>query len=296
MSEKILITGATGYLGCHLVRKLLALGNEVHCLARAHSSKDVLGTHENEVIWHIYDGTTESVTRACALIHPDVCYHLASLFLVSHKTADVLPLIESNILFSVQLAEALSLEGNGVLINLGSSWQNFNSRAYHPVALYAATKQAFQDVLDFYAQTKSLRALTLKLFDTYGPADPRRKVINLLRDAQFSGKLLEMTAGEQYIDPVYVDDVIRGFLQAREYLKTAVLSHERFCLSSGSPIQIKDLVELIQKLTHKSLPIEWGKLPYREREMFTPWDVAPILPGWIAQVSLEEGIKRVFSE
>ena len=63
--------------------------------------------------------------------------------------------------------------GVKILVNTGTSWQHYENKDYSPVNLYAATKQSFEAILQYYVEVASLKAITLKLFETYGLDDPR---------------------------------------------------------------------------------------------------------------------------
>ena len=87
-------------------------------------------------------------------------------------------------------------------------WQHFGTPDYRPVNLYAATKQAFEDVLAYYADAQGIAAVTLELYDTYGPGDPRRKLIRILFEAARSGEPIQLSPGEQVIELLHVDDAV----------------------------------------------------------------------------------------
>ena len=136
--------------------------------------------------------------------NPEIVFHLASLFLAQHTLEDIERLVQSNLLFGVQIAEAITLQGVTKLINTGTSWQHYENEDYNPVCLYAATKQAFEDMLKFYVEASKLKVITLKLFDTYGPDDSRPKLFTLLRKVAQEQTELAMSPGEQLIDLVYM--------------------------------------------------------------------------------------------
>ncbi len=225
---------------------------------------------------------------------PKIVFHLASLFLSEHQSKDIEPLINSNILFGTQLVEAMVKNEVFKIVNTGTSWQHYNNEDYNPVCLYAATKQAFEDILKFYVEATPLRVITLKLFDTYGPNDPRPKLFNLLKKALRDQTPLSMSPGEQLIDIVYIDDVIDAFIiAAQRLLNDMVKKNEEYAVSSGNPLQLKDIVEFYEKTIGKKLPIEWGTRPYRSREVMKPWNRFKTLPNWKPKIGLEEGISRL---
>jgi nucleoside-diphosphate-sugar epimerase len=216
-----------------------------------------------------------------------VVFHLASAVITDYVAADVEPLIRSNILFGTQLLEAMAVAGVSVIVNTGTISQHYEGREYSPVYLYSATKQAFQDVLQFYCEARGLRAVTLELPDTYGPGDRRPKLLTLLAGATRTGETLALTPGEQFLDLLHVDDVVHGYEVAADGLLTGKLpSPSRYRLSSGSLVRLKDVVELYRQATGSAVSIVWGGRPYRAREVMEPRSPVPVLPGWIPSKSL----------
>lgn len=285
-----LITGATGFVGSHLVRRLVRDGWQVHIVSRATSI--LPNTPEfSEIICHVHDGSTESMVFCVAKAKPDVVFHLASLFLSQHEVKDIEPLIASNVLFGSQLLEAMKINEINYIINTGTSWQHYNNEEYNPVCLYAATKQAFEAILEYYVQACRIKAITLKLFDTYGPDDPRPKLFNLLDEAVTSGIPLNMSQGEQLIDLVHIDDVTEAYLiAAKQLLNGEILEHESYAVSSANPISLKKLVALYSELTKQPVEINWGARPYRDREVMTPWNKVGAIKGWLPKIKLENGL------
>lgn len=289
-----LVTGSTGFVGGHLVRRLVRDGWQVHVVSRA-------GSHLPEtpefsrVVNHVHDGSTEGLVHCVAQAKPDVVFHLASLFLAQHATKDIESLIQSNVLFGNQLLEAMKVTGVRCLINTGTSWQHYNNEDYNPVCLYAATKQALEAILEYYVQTCDIKAITLKLFDTYGPDDHRPKLFNLLKKAATTGESLNMSAGEQLIDLVHIDDVIEAYvIAAQRLLDGQVSQHERYAVSSGHPLPLKELVQLYVGVTEQAIAVNWGARPYRYREVMNPWTKGGALPRWRVSIDLIDGLAHAF--
>ncbi len=292
--KRALVTGATGFIGSHLARRLVADGWLVGVIARPKSDRGAIADLTAKITVHEHDGTSDGMISVMQDARPDVVFHLASLFLSQHGTKDIEPLVRSNVLFGTQLLEAMAVTGTRQLVNTGTSWQHFESKRYSPVNLYAATKQAFESILQFYVEAGKLKAITLKLFDTYGPDDPRPKLFALLRKSIQEEKPLEMSAGEQLIDLVYIDDVVDAFLKAGERLAAGdSASVEEYAVSSGNPVKLRQLVEIYSRVIGRPLPVVWGARPYRVREVMIPWRNGPLLPGWQPQVNLEDGIRKM---
>lgn len=290
-----LVTGVSGFVGSHLACRLVRDGWQVHALSRAGSRLPQTAEFAR-VINHIHDGSTQSMVECMAQAKPDVVFHLASLFLSQHASKDVESLIQSNVLFGNQLLEAMKVCEISRLINTGTSWQHYNNDDYNPVCLYAATKQAFEAILEYYVQACEFKAITLKLFDTYGPDDPRPKLFHLLSKAAASGEPLDMSAGEQLIDLVHIDDVLEAYvIAAQRLLAGKVQQHESYSVSSGQPIPLRKLVELYASVTKQAVRVNWGARPYRFREVMTTWTNFQSLETWQPKMTLTEGMQKVLS-
>ena len=285
---KILVTGATGFIGGHLVQRLLNDQHEIHALIRPETDQNQL----KPTIVHTHLGSTQNMIEIVHDAQPDAVIHLASLFIGEHKSSDVEALIKSNIVLSTQLVEAMSVNDVRMLINVGTSWQHYANDDYNPVNLYAATKQAFRSVLSFYLETANLRVINLELFDTFGPNDQREKLFKLLNRLRITGETICMSPGNQFLDPIYIDDVSDAFLVALKRLQSGqVKRSETYSVCSDEPIQLRELVKIYEKVSDTKLNVEWGGRPYRPREVMHPWAGGVRLPGWSPKVSIEEGIK-----
>ncbi|MBU3638539.1 NAD(P)-dependent oxidoreductase [Polynucleobacter sp. AP-RePozz3-80-G7] len=288
-----LVTGVTGFIGAHLVKRLVNEGWKVHAIIRKGSKLPSLLANE-ELNLHLYDGSTNGLVQCVSEIKPDVVFHLASLFLSQHEVKDVEPLVQSNLLFGNQLLEAMRVNDVRNLINTGTSWQHYENNDYNPVCLYAATKQAFEAIIEFYIQACNFKVITLKLSDTYGPNDHRPKLFSLLYKASLTNTPLDMSIGEQLIDLVYIDDVINAYLIAvNRLLNNEVVGHEIYRISSGNPITLKNLVQLYITVTGRNIQLNWGARPYRLREMMSIWDREKKMTGWQPSISLKDGINRM---
>jgi len=287
---KILVTGTTGFIGGHLVRRLLNDRHEIHALTRPETDQNPL----ESTIVHTHLGSTQNMIEIMEAAKPDAVIHLASLFIGEHKSADVEALINSNVVLSTQLAEAMSVNEVRLLINVGTSWQHYADADYNPVNLYAATKQAFRSVLSFYLETSDLRVINLEVFDTFGPNDQREKLFNLLNRLRVTGETISMSPGNQFLDPIYIDDVCDAFLVALKRLQSGqVKRSETYSVRSDDPIQLKELVKIYEKVSNIKLNVEWGGRPYRAREVMHPWSGGVTLPGWSPKISVEEGVKKL---
>lgn len=284
MNRVALLTGATGFIGRRLAARLVEQGWQVHAVLRISSPVDEL---PSPVTPHRNDGTVAGLTDIVRTAAPDVVFHLASLYLADHRADQVDDLVASNILFPAQLAEAMVGAGATRLVNTGTAWQHFEGAAYNPVNLYAATKQACIDLLRYYHDARGLSVVSLKLFDTYGPGDKRRKLVQLLVDAVWSGEELVMSPGEQMLDLTHVDDVTEAFAVAADLLLRADAPLRDEYLVSGERLSVRGLARTVADALGRELRAEFGGRPYRPREVMTPVDAGEsTLPGWRRQRNL----------
>ena len=299
--KRVIITGATGFLGTHLVKRLIKDGIEVHAVIRPLSNTMTLDEVSGEkVIYHIHEKENDLIDIMKTILERgdvDVVYHLAAMVQSNQLMDKVEDIIESNIIFGTSLLEAMRRCNVRNFINTGTYWQHYNDELYNPVNMYAASKQAFEDILKYYIEAGGVKAINLCLFDNYGPQDRRNKLMNLLKKIANTDEMLKMSPGEQKIDLVYVDDVVDAYIKAGSYLVDKKYEFcKKYSVSSNKVVTLKELVKIIEKTIGKPLNIVWGGLPYRSREIMVPYSKGERLPGWSPKISLEEGIKKIFEK
>ena len=280
---KLIITGANGFIGKHLCRRLQVENCDFTCVVRSESSLEFFEENRIPVICVEREG--KSLTTVFNKENANGIVHLASHFVAEHQDKDLVPLVESNILFGTQLLDAAVKSGIKWFLNTGTFWQHYNASDYDPVNLYAATKQALEDIGRYYANAHGLHFCTLKLCDTYGAGDTRNKLYSLWERISKSGETLRMSPGNQLIDIVHVDIVVDSYLRLIKALNAGFINkHEygSYYISSGRKITLKELAREYELKNGVKLSIIWGGRSYRPREVMVPACVGqPVmdLPG-----------------
>jgi len=290
---KLLITGATGYLGSNLVKRLE--GNDLHIIVRKSSDISMIPKKVS-----IYKDEKENDTLLKYFVQNqfDGVIHLAALTLVDHHFKDISGLVESNIEFPCRILEAAAQTNVKWFINTGTFWQNYQNASYSPVNLYAATKQAFESLSKYYIETNSIKFCSIRLNDTYGPNDPRSKIFNLWNKISKSAETIDMTPGDQIIDLTYIDDIIDAYLLLINNLNSQtkeIKNGEVFVVMAEQRYTLKELAEIFQKTNNCKLNINWGGKAYRKREVMVPFKNGKLVPGWQAKVSIQEGMKKIIN-
>jgi nucleoside-diphosphate-sugar epimerase len=292
---RALLTGATGFLGSHLAARLVADGHDVHVIVRQTSNLVIFAKIMNSITIHVIgDECDVHQMDIIAASTPDIVFHLSTHFVAEHSAQDVPALIDSNVLFPCGLVDAMVRRGIKRLVNCSSAWQHYNDATYDPVCLYAATKEAFLKLAQFYVAAGGLSVIDRTISDTYGPKDRRPKLFSALYASAANGVTLAFSPGHQLLDMLYVDDAINAFCTAAGRLMHMEDGRmETYAIRSGQAVSLRQVVSMFCRVTGLSPRIDWGVKPYRKREMMDPWTGGIALPEWQPLVGLEEGIRKM---
>ena len=290
-----LITGCTGYIGSSLAKTLIKQNWKVHGLVRKNSSKKYLKGCLDKIFLHELSDDLKCLNSIVEKSNPDIVFHLASNSNLEESSRNTINLIQSNITFTSLLVEAMLSNNVHQLINTGTHWQYDNDGNYSPINLYTATKQAIQDIIYFYTISTNLKCIHLILYDVYGPLDKRPKLLNHIVKSAGGKEPLKLTSGEQYIDYVYIDDVVNAYIIAYERIKNKNNnSNEIFSVRTEKPVKLKKVIRELLNILKIEVRLAWGEKNFREREIMFPNMTIKKLPDWEHKVNLSEGLQLSF--
>jgi nucleoside-diphosphate-sugar epimerase len=288
------VSGISGHLGQELARQLVHAGVNVVGLTR--QAATATETSPGSVRCHRVDGRTETLISALDDARPDVVFHLAGLSRRQHLSGDITAFVESNVLFGTQLLEAARVSGCKRFITAGSYLQYFNTDQSRSFNLYAATKEAFERIVEYYTDAFGIASVRLTLCDIYSENDVRPKLINDISAAWSRGSSLLVHEDDPKIDPVHVSDAAAAFMRAAALLEenpNAARTMSRYSVTSGRDVSLRELLTTFERLGGRKIAIERSS-NRPARSLIRSWRGA-ILPGWVPRVTIEDGVARILS-
>ena len=284
--ERVLVTGASGFIGGHLARRLVDAGNSVHATSRTPRGS------EEGIDWHALDlGDGGEVSRLVREVRPHRIFHLASHVAGARDRSLVLPTFHANLASTVYLLEAAAEVGCERFVQVGSLEEpDGDGPVEPPSSPYAAAKAAASAYGRMFHQLYDTPVVLARLFMVYGPAQPDvRKLIPYLVLCLLRGEEPKLSSGLRPVDWIYVHDVVEGLVRCGT---AEGLAGRRVDLGSGELVTIRDVVKtLYRQLAPFSEP-PWGTLPDRPFEQVRKADIeqTEALLGWTPRFGLEEGL------
>jgi nucleoside-diphosphate-sugar epimerase len=298
--QAILVTGGGGFIGCGIVRRLLARGAAVHVLLRPQAVPWRLEGFLDQVTVHRVDVLDAGGVRdAVGRIAPAAVFHMATHGAYEVQS-DARRILETNIVGSYNVLEASVAAGVAVFVNAGSSSEYGLKREpmreaerLEPNSVYAVAKAAQTHLASLVASRGPTAVVTFRLFSVYGPwEEPTRLMPTLIRRAR-AGLPLEMAAPDTARDFVYVEDVLDALVDID---RLTAATGEIFNLGTGVQSRLRDVVAAVQAAVGGNSEVRWGGMPPRH------WDTdmwqadvskARAVLGWSPKHTLAEGVARM---
>ena len=299
--KRVLVTGATGFIGQRLVRRMVETGARVHAGVAADERRERVAGLPAQVRCLTFDvREAQAVRVAVAEAVPDIVFHLAAVG-VADPDVDPALALAVNAGGEVHLLEAVKGREIERVVLVGTCYEYGAQEAteggnragrFDPFNAYAASKVAAWAFGRMYWRAHGLPVVTVRPFQVYGPGQPAHTLVSAAIGAALAGRDFPMTPGEQARDFIFVEDVVEGMLAAA---KAPSVEGESLDLGTGQAHVIRKVIAHIWEVAGARGQMLLGVLPYRPgvvMHIVADADRAARLTGWRAQVGLEEGLRR----
>jgi len=300
MNKRIIVTGGSGFIGSHLVRRLLNDGAQVAVTVRYGN------VMKNERLKDIYsqiqiieaDLRNRGALAQVRNFRPDVVFHLAAYNHVGESFTQVEECFDVNAKGTANLLDSCDGVEKFVYMSTSEVYGHQVSVPFietmnpEPISPYAITKYAGELYCRMKQRVKgSVPIVVVRAFNTFGPYQSSKAIIPELILDCLQGNPIRTTAGEQTREFNFVENIVDGLIRAGEYRGSV---EGPINLASAEEVQIREVVKKIAALTQTKAKIDIGALPYRPTEiwrMYADRNRAEAILGWKPRIGLEEGLK-----
>jgi len=293
---KVLLTGATGFIGSHVARLLVAEGRRVYAVVRPGSdTRRIADIAASLDVLPCDLSNTAELEQHLDAVRPDVCLHFAW-----QATAGGALTAAGNIQAlndSLQLALRLASAGCRRLVVAGTCFEYDTSIGYlsessptRPHTLYGASKLGLYQVLEQFSRVSELKLAWLRFFYLYGPFEDERRLVPSVILSLLNKREAKVTPGRQIRDYLHVEDAAGATLAVVESELTGVVN-----IASGNPVTVRDVVSEIGALLGRQDLLAFGALPYKEADpMFVCANNGRLLKetSWTPRYDLAHGLRQ----
>ena len=298
--KKILVTGATGFVGANLVRHFLKKGASISILKRQESNLWRIRNIANQISVYNADLLDYArVNKAVKRIRPDVILHAATYggYLIQDSLSGIL---KTNFDGTVNLLDAYLKSGFGLFVNTGSSSEYGikvspmrESDLLKPVTPYGVSKAAASIYCQYAAKKHSLPIVTLRLFSPYGYFDDGTRAVSQIILSCLSDKAVNIYSPDSVRDFIFIDDVVDAYEKA--LVKMSNMRGDTFNIGSGNQCSIKKLAVKITREIDNNAIVKYQKKPSVRIEPKS-WvaDISKSSAGlkWRPRINIDEGLKK----
>jgi len=303
--KPVLVTGAGGFIGSHLVEGLVEAGARVRAMVR-YSSTGSWGFLDSsaarDAIEIIAGDVRDADCVARAVAGQEVIFHLAALIGIPYSYESPTAYVRTNIEGTLNVLEAARASGAARIVHTSTSEvygtaQRVPIDEEHPLvgqSPYSATKIAADKMAEASWRSFDLPVVTVRPFNTFGPRQSARAIVPTIISQCLWGEHIRLGSTHPTRDLTFVDDTVAGFLAAGSAPHVA---GRTINLGTGREVSIGDLASTIMGLVGRDLPLDRDDARVRpvasevDRLLADPALAAELL-GWRAETSLEDGLHR----
>lgn len=280
--ERILIFGIDGFLGYHLSKKL-DKSFEIYGYVR--SKNKLFRLIENETI--LFD-ESENLITIFEKVKPHHVINVITTY--SSKSSSVM--YNSNVVLPLKIYENCCEYGVLSFLNTDSFFNNPEFK-YSYLSDYTLSKKHLIEWLKLFNKEPT-KVFNLKIFHMYGPKDSQNKFIPSILEKLKSHKQIDLTYGKQMRDFIHVDDVCEAYISVIKN-RNRYSNYQNFEVGTGTLTSIYDLVNSMKKITRSKSKLNFGKIEYREGEIWSSSASTHELNkiGWKKSIELNEGLSTL---
>jgi nucleoside-diphosphate-sugar epimerase len=283
---KVLVTGATGFIGSHLCDALRRMGAEVHAVSR--------GLHSGGELrwWQANLTDIGTVRKLLTDIRPEILFHLSGHVTAAPNLEFALSTFDSHVVSTVRLLTAATEIGcKRVVLTASLTEPQGSASTIVPSSPYAAAKWTSCAYGRMFHALYQTPVTIVRPFMAYGPMQNTQKIIPYVTLSLLRGEAPKLASGRWQADWIYIDDVIEGVLAAA---CLPGVEGSTIDLGSGMLISVREVVDHVIKLVGSSITPSFGALPDRPAQEIRAADLAYAQNkiGWKPVTSLEKGLAR----
>lgn len=253
--SNILLTGASGFIGSNILNEI-KFNNQIFIIQRYNTKKKIKSSKNIKIITF---KKYSSLSKKLKKIKVDVVINCATYYKKKHKSEDIYKFIESNILLGNIILENIGQLEAKKFINFSTTWENIFNNGFHPKNLYAAYKNGFNSIINYYKHKfPKIKFINLYIVDTFGKNDNRGKLLDTLRKNFIDNKITKITSKRLYLNLINVVDIC----DAIKVILNRNISTGQYILKNYTYFNIYKLIKFINKNSKKRLKIKWESNKY----------------------------------
>ncbi|MCE5286380.1 MAG: NAD-dependent epimerase/dehydratase family protein [Pelosinus sp.] len=298
---RVLVTGATGFVGACLARRMVSSGYDVHIFTRKQSNRWRIADLSKSITNHEVDlCDSDNVDKAIKDIRPNIVYHLATYggFAFQQDTRNIM---QSNLMGTINLLQSCEAIGFDYFVNTGSSSEYGLKESpmkeediTAPIGDYGVSKVAATLFCQSEAVRKSMPIVTLRLFSPYGNWDDPKRLIPYVIKSLLREEVPQLSTPTSVRDYVYIKDIL-DFYQM--IVNQPLAAGNIYNVGSGIQQSIGSIVTTITKIIGNGIEPIWGAIEQKRPES-SLWvaDIAKARnTGLEVKVDLETGLQETIS-
>jgi CDP-3, 6-dideoxy-D-glycero-L-glycero-4-hexulose-4-reductase len=255
LKQKILITGSTGFVGSNILNLLLKKNVYIYDVLRNKNKKNkkIGDFKKNKNYLPIFYKKFNDLERKLKKIKIDIVINCATYYTGKNDIKNIENLVQTNIIFCSVILESLKNKIKK-FINFGSMMEYSHGNQFSPKNFYAITKYTFQKIEEFYKLNyKNIKFYDLKLYETYGDNDVRKKIIPTIIKSYSKNKSVKIVSKNLIMNFVHIESLVKVIYM----IIFNKIKEGEYCLKNNKFIKIQKLINTLNKKLKKKIKVKY---------------------------------------